>query len=105
MTTPAPTAPTLTISTDQPVYQTGDTVTLTATYVDSNGVSATVTVNATATDTNTPPNTATASTTFQVGQASEQMTVSVTDTANDVYNEVSASIGQAVFTTTAPSVT
>ena len=32
-------------------------------------------------------------------------TVTVTDTANDVYNEVSASIGQAVFTTTAPSVT
>ena len=71
MTTPAPTAPTLTIATDQPIYQTGDTVTLTATYVDSNGVSATVTVNATATDTNTPPNTATASTTFQVGQASD----------------------------------
>jgi hypothetical protein len=32
MTTPAPTAPTLSIATDQPVYQTGDTVTLTATY-------------------------------------------------------------------------
>src|ERR1700691_3652162 len=103
-TPPAPTAPTLSTATDQPVYQPGDLVTVTATYVDSNGVSATVTVNATATDNNTPPNTATASTTFQVGQASEQMTVTVTDTANDVYNEVSASIGQAVFTTTAPSV-
>jgi predicted carbohydrate-binding protein with CBM5 and CBM33 domain len=105
MTTPAPIAPTLSIATAQPVYQPGDTVTLTATYVDSNGVTAVVTVNATATDTNTPPNTASASTTFQVGQASEEMAVSVTDTANDVYTQTSATLGTAVFTTTAPSIT
>lgn len=103
MTTPTP--PTLTIATDQPSYSPGDLVTLTATYIDSNGVTAIVTVNATATDTNTPPNTATASTTFQVGQAAESMQVSVTDTANDVYTQVSAALGSAVFTTTAPTIT
>jgi hypothetical protein len=105
MTTPAPVAPTLTITTDQAIYAPGDTVTLTATYVDANGTLITIGVAAQAVDNNTPPNTATAATSFQVGIAAEEMTVTVTDTAGDVYAPVPAStvLGTAVFTTTAPA--
>jgi hypothetical protein len=105
MTTPAPTAPTLSISFDKAIYAPGDVVTCTATYVDSNGVLATVNATANATDANTPPNTATALGSFQVGQASELMTVTITDTATDVYAvEGTPVIGTTVLTTTAPSI-
>jgi hypothetical protein len=105
MTTPAPTAPTLTIATDRPSYAPGDTVTLTASYTDENGTSFPVTITANAADSATPPNTAPpATTTFQViTAAGELMTVTVTDTASDVWTQVSNVIGTAVFTTTAPS--
>jgi hypothetical protein len=103
MTTPI--QPTLSVATDKAVYSPGDTVTLTCTYVDSNGATGTVEVTAQATDTNTPPNTATATTSFQVGQAAELMQITVTDTAGDTWTQQPPLdvVGTSVFTTIAPS--
>jgi hypothetical protein len=102
MTTPV--APTLTLATDQAVYTPGQTVTLTATYTDPNGQALTVTISADATDDNTPPDTVTATTSFAVQPAAtELMEVAVTDSAGDLWTQVSDVPGTAVFTTTAPS--
>lgn len=103
MTTPVP--PTLTIATDKPSYAPGDTVTLTASYTDANGVSFPVEVTAVAADAETPPNTATATTTFQVVTAAGGlMTVTATDNAGDTWVPSGTPvIGTAVLTTRAPS--
>jgi hypothetical protein len=102
MTTPTPVTATLTF--DQEVYTPGQTVTATVTYTDPNGTVITVDATANLTDDNVPPNTATATASFNVAPAAtEAMTVSISDTANDVYVAGTATPGSAVFTTTAPS--
>lgn len=101
MTTPA--APTLSVSTDKPSYNAGDTVTLTAVFTDSQTETLTVTVTSTATD--AAGNSVSASTSFSsVLTAPQPMTVSVTDDHDDTYVQISDNgAGTVVFTTTAPS--
>jgi hypothetical protein len=106
VTTPTPpVAPTLTIATDSPSYAPGDVITLTASYTDENGTSFPVEVTAVAADSAAPPNTATATTTFQVvTPAGALMAVTVTDDAGDAWTPSGTPvIGTSVFTTTAPS--
>ena|SRR5277367_6820307 len=99
-----PTAVTATLTFDQATYTPGQTVTATVTYTDPNGTTFSVPVTANLTDDNTPPNTATAEGSFDVAPAAtESMTVSISDAANDVYVAGPATPGSAVFTTTAPS--
>jgi hypothetical protein len=103
MTTPTPSTPTLTLSTDASSYVVGSTLTLTATYADSQAQASTLTISVTATDAQGNTASATDSVTV-VQQASEQMTVTPADSSNDSYTAVSNTlangIGTAVFTTT-----
>jgi len=98
-------ASTLALASDQPLYQPGQLVTITATYDDGNAPSATtITVTGVAADSDTPPDTVTAQTTYDVANPPGQMTVTLTDDHGDVYVLTSNVAPTAVFTTTAPSV-
>lgn len=99
MTTPVAVTPTLDISTDKPVYNVGDLLTLTARYSDSSVAPMTLTITASATD--PQGNTVTATTTATVNTSTQQpMTIGASDTANDQYVIVSNEAGVAVLTTT-----
>jgi hypothetical protein len=106
MTTPTPPAatPTLTLATDSTSYVVGQTLTLTATYADSQSSPSTLTITVTATDAQNNSVTATDSVTV-VQQVSEQMNVTATDSFSDSYTLVSNAVGAngtgtAVLTTT-----
>jgi hypothetical protein len=102
-TPPAPTPPTLTLTTDAPSYVAGQTLTLTAVYADSQANPVTLTITETMTD--ALANTVSASVAVTVvEQASEQMTGTPSDDFGDAYAEVSNTLangtGTAVYTTT-----
>lgn len=101
MSTPsAPASPTLALSTDAQIYNSGDTITVTANYSDSTASPEVLTITGTATDSN--GNQVTATTTVTVNTADQQpMGVDLSDDFGDTYAEVSNSGGVAVFTTTA----
>jgi hypothetical protein len=99
MTTPAPVTPTLAITTDKPVYNVGDLLTLTATYSDASVAAVTLKVTASATD--AAGNTVNAEVDVQVNTSEQQpMTIGVSDSFNDSYTQVSNAGGVAVLTTT-----
>jgi hypothetical protein len=100
MTTPAPAAPTISLSTDKTTYNTGDPLTLTVTYADAQSQPVQLTITATATD--AQGNTATGTAVVTVTeQETEAMTVSATDSFNDSYSLVSNDgKGTAVLSTT-----
>jgi hypothetical protein len=90
----------MSVATDKDSYQVGDTLTLTVTYADANAQAAplTITVNGSDSDGNTVQSV----TTVQVVQnASGQMDISATDSANNTYTVVSNNgTDTAVLTTT-----
>lgn len=99
MSTPTPVTPTLALTTDAPVYNVGDTLTLTAVYSDASSAPLTLTISATAVDANGVSVSAT--TTATVNTAAQlPMTVTPSDSFSDTYAEVSNAAGTAVFTTT-----
>jgi hypothetical protein len=88
MTTPASTAPTMSVATDKDSYVVGDTITLTVTYADANAQATDLVVTVNGSD--AEGNQVQAQTTVQVVQtASGPMDVSATDSFNDTYTVVS----------------
>jgi hypothetical protein len=99
MTTPAPVTPTLAITTDKPVYNVGDTLTLTADYSDASVAAVALHITASAQD--AAGNVVNAEVDVQVNtQAQQPMTIGVSDSFGDTYALVSNDGGQAVLTTT-----
>lgn len=97
MTTP--TAPAVTVSTDQTSYAVGDTITVTVDYTDPGNPGTTLTV--TATVTNSDGTTSTGTAEVQVGAtAAVALPVAVTDSFGDTYTQSSNVPGTAVFTST-----
>ena len=93
-------APTLSLTTDKSVYNVGDTMTVTATYIDEQTVSETLTITGEATD--SQGNTVTATTVVTINsQAPEHMDVTVTDNDGRTYALASDNPGVATFTATA----
>lgn len=98
MTTPASVTPTLSITTDKPVYNVGDTLTLTADYSDASVAPVTLKITASATD--AAGNTVNAEVDVTVNTSEQQpMTIGVSDSFSDTYTQVSNSGGVAVLTT------
>jgi hypothetical protein len=88
MTTPASTAPTMSVATDKDSYQVGDTLTLTVTYADANAQASTMTITVNGSD--SEGNTVQSQTTVQVVQnVSGQMDISATDNWGGSYTVVS----------------
>ena len=103
MSSPTPGTPTVSLATDATSYIAGQSLTLTATYADSESNPATLNISATLTDSAG----ATASATTQVTvvqQESAEMDGTPTDDFGDTYTEVSNTLsngtGTAVWTTT-----
>ena len=96
MTTPAG-QPTLSVAADQPSYNPGDPIVVTVSYADSTVTSATLTITASFTD--QQGNSASAETTAQVNTSTTgSMDGSVTDSFGGTYTEASnAGVGTAVF--------
>jgi hypothetical protein len=99
MTTPVPTAA-LTLTTDQPSYPAGAVMTVTAVYSDPSQATTTDTITGSAVDANGVTVTATA--TVSVFTPTDlPMTVSVSDTFNDVFSQTSDDgVSTVVFTAT-----
>jgi uncharacterized protein YaiE (UPF0345 family) len=92
--------PTLSLTTDKPLYNVGDPIVVTALYTDSQVVSETVTISGTATD--SAGNTISATTTVTVNTSTpEHMDVVVTDNDNRTYTLTADQPGQATLQATA----
>jgi hypothetical protein len=93
-------APTLALTADKQVYTAGETITVTATYTDTQTESETLTITGTATD--SQENTVTATTVVTINsQVPEHMDVAVTDNDDRSYTRASDNPGVATFTATA----
>ena len=106
MTTPASTAPVMSVATDKDSYQVGETLTLTVTYADANAQASTLTISVSGSDSD--GNQVQSQTTVQVVQtASGSMDISASDNWGNSYSLVSNDgTSTAVLTTvlTAPQI-
>jgi hypothetical protein len=103
LTTPAPAADTVTVTTDKSSYAVGDPITVTVEYTDPANPGTALTVTATVTNGDGSTSTGTVAVTVG-GTPAQPLPVAVSDSFGTAYTQQSSEAGTAVFAGTVPAV-